>query len=196
MEPTEQQQQQVSSPPRINKQLYVNSKLAELFEESGPTNPSEGFFNPLAPNLAVLHEKPHHRLLILLKMSGRTNREIAAESGYTEPWLSQIFRQPWAQATMAKISAEAGAQGIRGLLQSECIPSIVKLSELRDDPETPKAVVKSACDSLIQQYLGKPAQQVTVIEDKFQRLDAEGVAELDAEIAKLKAEEKQLLGHN
>src|ERR1035438_3683488 len=94
MEPTKETQ----ALPKVNRQLYANSGLSELFADSEPTAPAEGFFNQKDPNLAILHEKPQHRLLLLLKMSGRTNTEIAKESGYTGPWLSQLFRQPWATA--------------------------------------------------------------------------------------------------
>ena len=191
MEPTKE----ISQPPKVNRQLYANSGLRELFVDSPAPDPSAGFFNQSEPNLAILHEKPQHRLLLLLKMSGRTNREISKESGYTEPWLSQLFRQPWATALMARLSAEAGIDGIRGLLQSECIPSITTLAQLRDDVDCPKAVRKSACDSLIQQFLGKPAQHVDIVEDR-RGLDAGSVAEMDQEIARLRQEEKDLLGHN
>lgn len=176
-----------------NPQLYANSRLAELFAEEPATG--DAFFNPLDPNLAILHEKPQHRLLILLKMSGRTNREIAAESGYSEAWLSQVFRQPWAQAEMSRVLAESGKDGIAGLLKSEVIPSIMTLVELRDGDETPSAVRKAACDSLLDRYLGKPAQHVDVVEHK-DTLSAETVAEVDQELERLRAEEKQLLGHN
>jgi hypothetical protein len=180
---------------KFNKQLFENSGLAGLFEETKAASPSETFFNARLPNLAVMHEKPEHRLLLLLKLRGMTNREIAETSGYTEPWLSQVFRQPWAVRTMAQISAESGAASIKGLLESECVPSIMRLVELRDAPTTPPAVVKSACDSLIEKFLGKPAQQVTITQDTRQ-VDSESVAELDREIENLKAEERTLMGHN
>lgn len=179
----------------VNRQLYENSKLAALFEEQGPIDPAEGFFNQLEPNLAILHEKPHHRLILLLKLRGLTNNEIAEQSGFTVSWVSQIVRQPWAVATMAKLSAEAGAASIHGLLESEAVPSIMKLVELRDNADTPSAVVRSACDSLLDRFLGKPAQHVDVVEHKA-GMDAESVQQLDAELTRLHAEEQQLMGHN
>ena len=180
-----------------NKQLYCNSQLASLFADSPQAEQdlAERFFNQRLPNLAILHEKPEHRLLLLLKLRGLSNNEIAAESGYTVPWISQLMRQPWAVAMMSRMMTETGQDSIRGILQSEAVPSIMKLVALRDDPDAPATVQKSACDSLLDRYLGKPAQHIDVVETRA-GMDAESVAEVDKEIARLKEEEKQLLGHN
>jgi len=181
--------------PPVNRQLYENSGLAELFADSGPASPGTQFFNQRPPNLAIMHEKPEHRLLLLLKLRGMNNREIARESGYTEPWISQLFRQPWALATLAKISTETGVDSIRGILESEAIPSIMKYVELRDNPEVPATVQKSACDALLDRYLGKPTQHVDVVQTDAPAT-AETIAEVDKELAQLKIEEQNLMGHN
>ena len=143
----------------------------------------------------MLHEKVEHRLILLLKLRGASNREIAMESGYTETWISQILRQPWALATMAKLSTETGIDTIKGLLESEAVPSLMKLVEIRDDPETPATVVRSACDSILDRHLGKPTQHVDVVSVNTQ-VSAETIAEVDKELEALKVEERNLMGHN
>ena len=82
----------------FNKQLYENSGLKELFAEKEGGTTANPLFNAREPNLAIMHEKPEHRLLLWMKAQGASNREIAYQSGYTEAWLSQLFRQPWAQS--------------------------------------------------------------------------------------------------
>src|ERR1043165_1540052 len=178
-----------------NQQLYEESKLRELFAERGPVEPGETFFNQRTPNLGVLHEKVEHRLILLCKLRGMSNREIAMESGYSEPWISQLLRQPWAVAMMARLTTETGVEAIQKILESEAVPSIMRLVELRDDPEVPATVARSACDSLLDRYLGKPTQHVDVVQTSGQAT-AETIAEVDKELEALKAEEKNLMGHN
>ena len=177
-----------------NKQLYENSGLKELFanqEGDAPNGEGTKFFNAREPNLAILHEKPEHRLLLWMKAQGASNREIHVQSGYTEAWLSQLFRQPWAQSRLVEIMTEAGKDIVNDLLKSAAPDSVLKLISLRDDVATPKAVIHNACVSLLDRYLGKPKQQVEVHSDNKTSLE---VTELDSEIARLQVEENRLLG--
>lgn len=176
------------SPP-FNKQLFANSGLAALFADSPPTG--DAFFNAHPPNLAILHEKPEHRTLLWMKCQGASNREIAEQSGYTEPWLSQLFRQPWAQQRMVQIITDNGGDVVQDLLRSAAPDSVLKLIDLRDDPQTPPAVVRASCENLLDRYLGKPKQQIEVQSQNTTNLKVE---DLDAEIKRLENEEGQLLG--
>jgi hypothetical protein len=182
----------MESTPPCNKQLYVNSGLKELFADAPPND--KGFFNPRDPNLAILHEKPEHRLLLWMKAQGASNREIAQQSGYTEPWLSQLFRQPWAQVRLVEMLTEAGVDVVHGLLKAAAPDSVLKLIEIRDNPkinQTHPGVVRSCCVDLLEHYLGKPKQQVEVRSENKTSLD---ITELDAEIAKHDKEINRLLG--
>ena len=173
----------------FNKQLYENSGLAELFEVTEKTG---GLFNSRAPNLAILHEKPEHRLLLWMKAQGASNREIAQQSGYTEPWISQLFRQPWAQSQLVEMMKEAGMDVTKKLLEAACPDSIMKLIELRDDPvvyANYPSVVRASCVDLIQQYLGKPKQQVDVVSTPTRDINS-----LDDELAKNEKEINRLQG--
>jgi len=176
----------------MNRQLYENSGLKELFEGT----PSAGggsapLFNAREPNLAILHEKGEHRLLLWLKAKGASNREIARESGYTEPWLSQLFRQPWAQAQLVEMLREAGADEVGAIIKGAAADSVFTLIELRDDSDMPGAVRKGAADSLLDRYLGKPHQSVEV---RSEAKAIESVDDLNKELAELEQEEKRLLG--
>jgi hypothetical protein len=182
------------APKKLNKQLYENSELKELFAADGGSDESRvrGFFNPLDPNMAILHEKPHHRVLLLCKMQGATNREIAEQSGFTEAWLSQLFRQPWAQRLLAEMMHEAGIDETRELLKEAQADSVRKLIEVRDDPTTPKSVVRATCVDLLEQYSGKPTQRMQV--EQVKHLTPEDVAELDKEIEQSEVELNRLTG--
>ena len=184
------------SPP-FNKQLYGNSGLREVFEKAQTKEngqPLEQLFNAKEPNLAILHEKPEHRLLLYMKAQGASNKEIAEQSGYTQPWLSQLFRQPWAQQRLVEIMNDCGKDRVTTLLQSAAEDSVYTLIELRDDAEAPAAVRRSAADSLLDRYLGKPKQQVDVTQHSAATPD--DVLALDKQIAELEAEEQRLTGRN
>lgn len=182
-----------------NKQLFENSGLAELFADTPLAKVAEqrtvegtALFNQRPPNLAILHEKPEHRLLLWMKAQGASNREISKESGYTEAWLSQLFRQPWAQALLVEMMTSAGMDVVQQTLKSAAPDSVFKLIELRDDPDTPAAVQAKVCDSLLDRYLGKPKQQVEV--QQTAQLSNESVEELDKRLAALEMEENRLAG--
>ena len=178
--------------PKANPQLFKNSALQSLFADSPPP-PTPGLFNPRDPNLQIQHEKPEHRLFLWMKAQGASNREIARESGYTESWISQLFRQPWAQAKLVEMLRESGKGVLEqtlAIIQSEAINSVQTLVEIRDDTDAPKAVRRACSVDLIEQFLGKPKQHVDVVQsDK-----AEDVSELDRKLLQVEEELKQLTG--
>jgi len=148
-----------------NKQLYENSGLQQVFEERG-LPPREEFFTANRdyikdePNLAILSEQPWHRLALYMKVKGASNRAIAKYTDKSEAWISQLMRQPWARERMAEIANEEGIDNVQAVLKGALIDSVYKLIELRDDEDVPAAVKRGCCTDLIQQYLGKPRQQV------------------------------------
>jgi hypothetical protein len=177
----------------INKQLYENSGLKELFDNSDEADDqSRPFFNQREPNLAIMHEKPEHRVLLMLKAQGLSNREIAEQTGYTEPWMSQLFRQPWAQAALSEFITNAGLDEVTQLLKGAAADSVRKLINIRDNPLAPPSVVRATCVDLLDRFMGKPAQHVHVEQTT---VSPESVGEIDKKIAELEAEGKLLVGN-
>lgn len=174
----------------MNPQEYLNSPLADSSTESDYRSDSDQLFNSKDPNLAILHEKPEHRLCIFLKVQGLTNREIAAKVGYTEPWVSQLLRQPWARTRIVHELQAAGRDIVQGLLATEAAESVYRLIELRDQDEE-KGVARAAADSILDRFLGKPTQHVKTEQVKRTAGDIEAV---DRELAELEREEKRLRG--
>lgn len=191
---TQTEEPEASAKP-FNRQLFANSGLQALFEDDELSQSSaRPFFNSKDPNLAILHEKPEHRVLLLCKARGLSNREIAQQSGYTEPWISQLFRQPWARALLSEFLQEAGVDELSNLIRSEAIPSLTRLLEVRDMELTPKTagVIASSCLSILERHLGKPVQQVKVESSNTTTLTT--INEVDQKIADLEAETNRLLG--
>ena len=135
--------------------------------EAAETDPLRLFAseeNP--PNFAIIHEKPEHRLIVYLKARGLSNREVAERTGYSEPWVSQIVRQPWFRIRIVQELKEAGLNKIAKLLESSAVDSIYTLITLRDDNEAPKAVRRACADSLLDRWLGKATVHVARDEDR------------------------------
>ena len=179
-----------------NKQLWENSPLRNLFvDPETPTASGNGFFNAKDPNLAILHEKPEHRLMVMMKIRGVSNNEIAEACGFTVPWVSQVLRQPWAQKFMAEEMTKAGGNAVEKLLEGAAVDSVSTLIELRDDETTPKAVRRQSAVDLLDRYMGKPMQK-TENTNVNVNVDVSTVEKIDAEIAELERQEKQLMGRN
>lgn len=180
----------------MNKQLFANSPLAsqarEACAESADHTDSSKLFAEKDPNLAILHEKPEHRTILWMKARGHSNRECAHATGYTDAWVSQITRQPWFRTLLLKAMNDLGADGVDALLKGAAADSVLKLIEHRD--KAPAAVSKSACDSLLDRFLGKPAQKVetTLVTSP----SAETVEELNAEITRLEEQERTVFHRN
>ena len=142
-----------------NPQRYEASILDESSVEEALEERPDVFFNRKDPNLRLLHEKPEHRIAIMLKAQGKSNNEIADLTGYSVAWVSQIMRQPWAQERILQILKEAGSDVIGSLLASTAEDSIFQIVKLRDTSED-DAVKLRASQDLLDRYLGKPTQRV------------------------------------
>jgi hypothetical protein len=167
----------------MNTQLFENSSLREVYAEQGAD--SEKLFNSLDPNLAILHEKPHHRLILYMAARDFSNHEIAEASGFTAPWISQVLRQPWARKVLTEELNRAGRDELSGILEGAAKDSLFTLIELRDSAEN-ESVRRSAADSLLDRFLGKPKQSIEhhVDGDLASIDDSKLVAELQADFAK------------
>jgi hypothetical protein len=177
----------------MNPQLYENSIVAELCED-GETASRDKFFNAQTPNLAIVHERPEHRQMLWMKARGASNHEIAVKMGYTDSWVSQVLRQPWAQRLLLEEINNAGADELSTLLKGAAADSIFTLIELRDGEKTPAAVKRQSAVDLLDRFLGKPVQRVEQQID--QKIDVTSVEKIDEQLAALKQQETVLLGRN
>lgn len=175
---------------KYNHQLYANHRGsdAELDYEANP----DALSGSLTPNLAVLHEQPLHRAVIMLKAAGLSNNEIAQRTGYTYPWVSQLLRQPWARTRLIQELNNAGREGINNLLKGTVVDSIMKLVEIRDTAAKPSDQATAARE-LLNRALGMPTQHIDAVTTQGPTPDQ--LDEVEKELAALRAEEKRLTGN-
>lgn len=164
--------------------------------------------NSKDPNLEILHEKPEHRIIITLKAQGKSNREIYAAFGgtfnsatgkpnndgrYTESWISQIVRQPWARvAILAEIKRTTNGDSMQALLAGQVEDSIFTLVELRDNAKDDPAVRRGCANDLLDRVFGKPTQHVH--SDARVHHTMMDIASLDKELAETQKELTRLTG--
>jgi hypothetical protein len=151
------------------------------------------FYGKAKPSHVLAVEKMHHRLIITLKAKGMTNVAIAAELSVTPATVSNVLRQDWARERLAKLIHDSGKDVIRGVLEGACLDSVYKLIDLRDAKETPPAVVKASCDSLIDRYLGKPTQHVEV--EQSTTVNHSDIKSIDRELDALTKEQNRILNN-
>jgi hypothetical protein len=187
----------LDEPRSINTQLFENSDLHDDPVVEAEQNDPDRLFatagHPYAhdrPNLAILAEKPEHRIIVYLKAQGLSNKEVAEKTGFTYHWVSQIVRQPWFRLRLVQELKDAGIDQISSVLKSSALDSVFTLIDLRDDPVAPKAVRSSCANSLLDRFLGKAVQKVESTETKLPHTTE--IAAVEKELAEV----DKLLGVN
>jgi hypothetical protein len=166
----------LDEPRSINTQLFENSELSDDPVVEAERNDPDRLFQTEEsvrvhdrPNLAILAEKPEHRVIVYLKAQGLSNKEVAEKTGFTYPWVSQIVRQPWFRLRLVQELKDAGIDQISSVLKSSALDSVYTLIDLRDDVTAPKAVRRSCADSLLDRFLGRAVQKVETAESRLPR---------------------------
>lgn len=67
---------------------------------------------------------------------------------------------PWFRQKILKEVEALGLDPVKQMLQGEVIPSLEKLVEVRDSPESKKSEALAAANSILDRFLGKPTQHV------------------------------------
>lgn len=145
--------------------------------------------NQQLPSVLIKHAKVEHRVMLWYKAQGKSNRECGQLLGYSDAQVSQITRQPWFMADLRELLEDSGQDLIRKMLEGAAVDSIVELVSVRDNPKTPASVKVAACTQLLDRFLGKPKQEVT-IEKKENPIKQ--VEKIDSELDELVEREKEL----
>lgn len=143
-----------------NRQLFSNSPLSKdpvVAEYLGGGNALAG---DRPPNLAIMSERPEHRLMLYLKTQGLSNQEIADKMGYGYQWVCQVVRQPWFRKAFVDMVEEAGKDASEEFLRGETLNSLHVLVEIRDDSKAKEASRVAAANAILDRALGKPTQHI------------------------------------
>lgn len=154
-------------------------KSDSINESHGGVN---GFFNPRQPSVALQSENPAQRMVLIKKMQGLTNREIAEVTGYTPEHVATICKQPWALEYMARSLHEQGVDKVAKLIDQNVAKAVERIIVEMDNEDARSQERTNAAKALIEMKYGKAVQ---VIEHR----DSQSVTEMtDLEIANRLAE--------
>ena len=163
-----------------------------LVDEDPEFGPVPALHNQKAKDRhARLKEKPEHRIMLHLKLSGKTNKEISEITGLGYHSVCTICRQDWFLKRFAYFSAQYGKDAVDSIFESEAMNSIQTLIEIRDNGKN-ESNRRAAAEHILDRFLGKPAQHIHntkkhIIEPgegkkKLQTLDQQ-IEELEKEIS-------------
>ena len=120
----------------------VNSKLpGAYFNAQDPSKQGGAEFRK--------REQIYHRTVACMSVNGCTNREIANTLGVGHDTVSQILRQPYAQAVMIEMQREAGVDELKSLIR-EGAQAIVRVAERAKNPTIEVAVRQRDDHCLVQ----------------------------------------------
>lgn len=147
--------------------------LAFITTETGREIPR--LHGALDPRYGVQHEKPEHRMMVMLKAAGYSNKEIADQTGYSSPTVGYIMKQPWAEKMLLE-RVHGTADKAMKVLQDAAEEAALRLVAIAESAKNEEVKRKANNDILDRKY-GKPNQPYTYNEKPAEDLS-------DAELAK------------
>ena len=111
------------------------------------------------PTIEILKERPEHRIIVYLKAQGKSNTEIAAITGYTKPWLTQVCQQPWFKMQLTQLLHEKGGDMVQNFLEGQVMNTLETLVEIRDNGDK-DATRLAAANAILDRAFGKPTQHI------------------------------------
>lgn len=142
-----------------NNEAVVMADVMQHHEGSYRSNPLRLAESDTA-NFSIREERPEHRIIAYMVSEGKSVKEIALLTGYSENWVRQIKRQPWFKERVVEILHEAGRDVVENFLQGEVLTSIETLVEIRDDADAKSATRVAAANAILDRALGKPTQYI------------------------------------
>jgi hypothetical protein len=135
----------------------------------------------LPPAQVINKEQPIHVLMCYMLASGKTVPEIAAATNYAVASVRNIERQPWFRKRYLSIVREKGGDTVKAFLDTQVMPSLEVLVEIRDaNQELRPHVSAAAANSILDRALGKAVQQVQTENHNFEH--GKTVDEVDAQL--------------
>jgi len=144
------------------------SLLGELHNQRGNVSPVE-----------IKKESPRHRIILLMKAQGMSNRAIASELGITPEGVGLVTRQPWFRAALVQLLNHSGVDEVKGLIAGAAADAVYKIIELAQTAKS-EQVQKDCCFDIVDRFLGKAP-----VVDGGKKAPIADEKKLDAEIAEL-----------
>lgn len=122
----------------------------------GSVNTIPELHGRLDPQYTVQHEKPEHRLMVMLKSAGYSNKEIADQMGYSSVQVGYIMKQEWAAKMLLERIHNTGDSAMK-ILQDAAAEAAQRLVEIARTA-TNLEVKRKANNDILDRKYGKPNQ--------------------------------------
>ena len=143
--------------PNLPEAQSAHSEVDKIADSVSPRYAP--LFNMSGPQVSLQREKAWHRLAVILKASGMTDREIAVELDVTPPAVAVVCKQPWAVEMLLGRMHGAGDRAM-ARLQEEALAAAERLINIAKTAENDETRRKANNDILDRKY-GKPNQPYT-----------------------------------
>lgn len=108
-----------------------NRDIAPVAVAAGETDVQPFFVEvPTAPVRYLAKESATHRVILNMLARGFKDKEVAETLGVTQPTITNLKRQPWAQKYLAEMIAKIGKDEITELLRSEALPALHRIIDI------------------------------------------------------------------
>jgi hypothetical protein len=177
------------------KKSVSNGSRTESFEEGAKTYAEDptALHGDQPPSTALSHEKPIHVLMCYMMASGKSIKEIAEATQYSEGSVRGIAKQPWFRKRFLRVTSEAGKSEVESFLAGETMNSLEVLVQIRDENiQSRPHVSATAANSILDRALGKATQKVETENHNYDHGAAKSGSEIDRQIAQAEAELKAL----
>ena len=152
---------EVESPKPVRRIGNNGNFEDRIAKRDGNEDMDKGLYNDVRPKHIYTHEKPEHRKVLEMHMSGYTQKEIADHMGYCVNTVQTVIRQPWARKFVIEQTKKTVQQEMRDFLEAEVLPTLKVVVAVRDNEKARASDRLNASAQLLDRFLGKPVQPMT-----------------------------------
>lgn len=112
------------------------------------------------PQYIVFKEQHEHTIMLWMKASGKSDKEICEKCGYEYQHFKMLQRQPWWLKRFNEIVESCGRDAVEQFIEGEVLPCLQTLRDIRDDPAQRGSTRVAAANSILDRGLGKATVRI------------------------------------
>jgi hypothetical protein len=122
----------------------------------------DGLYNDRNPHYLIKRQKPEHRIVILLKAQGNSNKEIAKITEMSPVAIANILKQPWARKQLLDEINAAGRNEVIQIFKGAAMDVASAVVDIVNDPEAKASDKISASHLILDRLFGKATQPMDI----------------------------------
>ena len=122
----------------------------------------DALYNDRDPHYLIKHQRPEHRVMILLKAQGNSNKEIAQTLGVSAVSVANVLKQPWARKQLLEEINKAGRSEVIQVFKGAALDVAEAVVGIVNDPEAKASDKISASHLILDRLFGKATQPMDI----------------------------------